>query len=214
MTTYAVEERTNADITTARRRACATRRRGGSGAQNRAERRLPGGPQCARALARILAAVAVGLVAWIVVLGVELPASASTRQWRLVWIGFDVGELAALLFTLWAAYRSRQIAIPAALITGTLFVCDAWFDVALSWGTGGWWLSVASAVLLELPLAGLLWFSARALVHSLIASQVPAIGTTGKPPRLRDLTLILTTQPNARPDQIHVRSGDERERAV
>jgi hypothetical protein len=69
---------------------------------------------------------------WIVVLGMSLPSSASTREWRLVWIGFDAGELGAVLVPLWAVYRSRQIAVLAALISGTLFVCDAWFDVVAS----------------------------------------------------------------------------------
>jgi hypothetical protein len=148
------------------------------------------GPRCVRALARILAAVVVGLVVWIVVMGVSLPSSASTREWRLVWIGFDVGEVAALLVTLTAAYRSRQLVIPGALISGTLFVCDAWFDVVLTWGTTGWWLSLAAAVFLELPLAALLWLSARSLVHGLIASQLPAATQNGSPPHLRNLELL------------------------
>lgn len=148
------------------------------------------GPRGVRALARILAAAVVGLLVWIVAMGMSLPSSASTREWRLVWIGFDVGEVAALLVTLWAAYRSRQIAIPAALISGTLFVCDAWFDVMLSWGTSGWWLSLAAALFFELPLAALLWLSARALVHALIASQLPAASLSGRPQRLRNLELL------------------------
>jgi hypothetical protein len=142
-----------------------------------------------RGLAWLLSAVAAGMLAWIVILGVSLPSTASTREWRLVWIGFDVGELAALLLTLWAIYRSRQIAIPAALISGTLFVCDAWFDVVLSWGTSGWWLSVASAIFVEVPLAAVLWFSARSLVHAVINNQLPA-GPGARPARLRDLELI------------------------
>jgi hypothetical protein len=76
--------------------------------------------------------VLAGLQVWIVILGVSLPTADTTRQWRLLWIGFDTAEVAALGVTLWAVYRSRQLAIPAALITGTLFACDAWFDVVLS----------------------------------------------------------------------------------
>jgi hypothetical protein len=129
------------------------------------------------------------MLVWIVMLGVSLPSSASTREWRLVWIGFDIGELAALLVTLWAIYRFRQVAIPAALISGTLFLCDAWFDVVLSWGTSGWWFSVASAVFVEVPLAALLWLSARSLVHAVINSQLP-VRVNGRSTRLRDLELI------------------------
>ncbi|MCU1656728.1 MAG: hypothetical protein JWO57_1384 [Pseudonocardiales bacterium] len=151
---------------------------------------LPASRRGVKGLAWVLAAVVLGLVGWIVVLGLSLPSSASTREWRLVWIGFDVGELAALLVTLWAIYRSRQIAIPAALITGTLFICDAWFDVVLSWGTSGWWLSVVSAAFVELPLAAVLWLSARSLVHALINSNLAPLGANGRPARLRDLDLF------------------------
>jgi hypothetical protein len=144
-----------------------------------------------RALAWLLSAVAAGMLGWIVLLGVSLPSTASTREWRLVWIGFDVGELSALLVTLWAIYRLRQIAIAAALVSGTLFVCDAWFDVVLSWGTSGWWLSVASAIFVEIPLAAVLWFSARSLVHAVINNQLPA-GSSTRSARLRDLELVPT----------------------
>jgi hypothetical protein len=122
-----------------------------------------------RALTRLLSVAVAGLLVWIVVLGVSLPTANATRQWRLLWIGYDTAELAVLAVTLWAVYRSRQLAIPAALIAGTLFACDAWFDVVLSWGTRGWWFSLATAVLVELPLAALLWGSARAMVHEMIA---------------------------------------------
>ena len=61
-----------------------------------------------KALAWLLAAVAVGMPGWIVVLGVSPPSSTSPREWRLVWIGFDAGELGAVLVTLWAVYRSGR----------------------------------------------------------------------------------------------------------
>jgi hypothetical protein len=129
-------------------------------------------------------------VVWIVILGVSLPTANATRQWRLLWIGFDTAEVAALGVTLWAVYRSRQLAIPAALIAGTLFACDAWFDVVLSWGTHGWWFSLATAILVELPLAALLWGSARAMLHAVIARQIPQAGQSTSGPHLRQLELL------------------------
>lgn len=134
--------------------------------------------------------VVTGLVVWIVILGVSLPTADSTRQWRLLWIGFDTVELTALAVTLWAIYRRRQLAIPAALITGTLFACDAWFDVVLSLGTRWWWFSLATAVLFELPLAALLWDSARTMVHAVIAHQNPQTLQSTAGPHLRQLELI------------------------
>ncbi len=143
-----------------------------------------------RALTRLLSVVVAGLLVWIVILGVSLPTADTTRQWRLLWIGFDTAEVAALGVTLWAVYRSRQLAIPAALITGTLFACDAWFDVVLSWGTHGWWFSLATAVLVELPLAALLWSSARSMAHAVIAHQTPQTLQSTSGQHLHQLELI------------------------
>lgn len=44
----------------------------------------------------------------------------------------------------------------AAVSTGALLVCDAWFDVSLALGTPDVWWSAALAVCVELPLAGFL----------------------------------------------------------
>jgi hypothetical protein len=106
-------------------------------------------------------ACTVGLAAWIVALGLTLPAHETVEQWRLAWIGFDVAELAAFAITGWAAWRARPILIPATIVTGTLLLCDAWFDVVLSWNTSGRWQSLASAIVLEVPLALLFWLAAR-----------------------------------------------------
>ena len=145
---------------------------------------------CVRALTRLLSVVVAGLLVWIVILGVSPPTADTTRQWRLLWIGFDTAEVAALSVTLWAVHRSRQLAIPAALITGTLFACDAWFDVVLSCGTQGWWFSLATAVLVELPLAALLWSSARSMAHAVIAHQIPQTLQSTSGPHLHQLELI------------------------
>jgi hypothetical protein len=143
-----------------------------------------------RNLARLLSVAVAGLLVWIVILGVSLPTADTTRQWKLLWIGFDTAEVAALAVTLWAVKRSRQLAIPAALITGTLFACDAWFDVVLSWGTHGWWFSLATAVLVELPLAAVLWGSARSMGHAVIAHQSPQTLQPTSGPHLRQLGLL------------------------
>ncbi len=143
-----------------------------------------------RALTRVLSLAVAGLVVWIVILGVSLPSADTTRQWRLLWVGFDTAEVLALGVTLWAVSRSRQLAIPAALVAGTLFACDAWFDVVLSWGTRGWWFSLATAVLVELPLAALLWGSARSMVHAVIAHQLPQTRQSIGGPHLRQLELF------------------------
>ena len=47
------------------------------------------------------------------------------------------------------------------VITGTLLLCDAWFDVALDYGSSNFTTSILSAVLVEIPLAFLLFASTR-----------------------------------------------------
>lgn len=117
-----------------------------------------------RRLALLALGCAVALTAWVIGLGLNLPSDVTVRQWRLAWVGFDIAELAAFAVTGWAAWRARRWMIPATLVTGTLLLCDAWFDVVLSWGTDERWQSVITAAVLEVPLALLLWWVARRLL--------------------------------------------------
>jgi hypothetical protein len=119
---------------------------------------------------------AVVLAAWIVVLWLTLHRSFTATHWRLAWVGFDVVELTGFVLTGWALWRGRQIAIACLLVTGTLLCCDAWFDVILDLRTSGMWLSVASAVLIELPLAFMLLNAARRLIRM---SALAALGAGG-----------------------------------
>ena len=102
----------------------------------------------------------------------------ATTHWRLAWIGFDIVLLAAFAATGWAFWRGRQIVIACLLVTATLLCCDAWFDVILDLGTGGMWMSVASAVVVELPLAFLMFSAARRLIR---LSALVAMGESGDP---------------------------------
>jgi hypothetical protein len=145
--------------------------------------------RCVRPFTRLLSVAVAGLFLWTVILGLGLPPLDATQQSRLLWVGFDSAEVAALALTLWAIYRSRQLAIPAALIAGTLFLCDAWFDVVLSWGTPGWSWSLATAVFLELPFTALLWGSARAMAHAVLARQLAANAHLTNRVHLRQLEL-------------------------
>jgi len=65
------------------------------------------------------------LLAWIIFLGATLPAQTVAHEWKLAWVGLDVAEAVGLLFVTWAARRLREMLIPAAIVTGTLLVCDA-----------------------------------------------------------------------------------------
>jgi len=137
-----------------------------------------------------IAIALVGLTVWTVGLGLTLPSQQTVRQWRTVWVGFDVAEIAAFSLTGWAAWNGRQVLIPAALISGALLLCDAWFDVVLSWNTSERWQSIASAALLELPLAATLWWVSRSLVLRTVQLARTNLGLIGPPPPLHRLALF------------------------
>jgi len=93
----------------------------------------------------------------------------------MAWVGFGIVELAAFAATAWAFWRGRQIVIACLLVTGTpLLCCDAWFDVVLDLQTSGMWLSIALAVVIELPLAFLLLNAARRRIR--LSALVAASG--------------------------------------
>jgi hypothetical protein len=126
------------------------------------------------------------LIGWIIVLGLTLHRSFHTHHWRGAWVGFDVILLTAFAATGWAFWRGRQIVIACLLVTGTLLCCDAWFDVLLDLGTSDAWSSVASALLVELPMAFLMFRAARRLLRlsALVAISGPAdSGDPGRGPR-------------------------------
>jgi len=105
------------------------------------------------------------LVVWIIVLVLTLHRSFHAQHWKGAWVGFDFILLLAFAATGWAFWRGRQIVIACLLVTATLLCCDAWFDVVLDLGNSDVWLSVASAVLVEIPMAFLMFNAARRLIR-------------------------------------------------
>jgi hypothetical protein len=70
------------------------------------------------------------------------------------------------------------------IITGTLLVCDAWFDLTLNYGSSGFTASVLSAVLAELPLAFGMFAGARRLVRVTVETIMQLSGGSGPAPPL------------------------------
>jgi hypothetical protein len=102
-----------------------------------------------------LSLTAIGLVPWTLWLTFSLPSKHVTDHYDLAWVGFDIGLAAAFAATALAAYRASNWLVPSAAVTGTMLLCDAWFDVVTS-GRGGERLeAVLEAVFAELPLAAL-----------------------------------------------------------
>jgi len=132
----------------------------------------------------VMLACCLGLAAWIAILVLFLPGRYTSQDWRAAWVGLDVAELAGFAATAWAAWHQRQILIFFMIITGTLLVCDAWFDVALDYGSRGFTMSLVTALLVELPLALLLFTSARRLIRFTIQTMMRLSGIDGTVPSL------------------------------
>ncbi|WP_406445247.1 hypothetical protein OHB00_48925 [Streptomyces sp. NBC_00631] len=134
------------------------------------------------------------LVPWTVYLAVSLPDRFEARYWPMVWVGFDVLLLVSLAGAGVAVWRGRQALIPMSFVAATLLVCDAWFDVSLSWGRGDVWGSMASAVLVELPLAFLLIMRARRVLKISARLAWQRLGLEGEPPPLHKMPLFVTLE--------------------
>ena len=129
-------------------------------------------------------------IPWIGYLAVSLPDRHVAGQWKSAWVGFDIVLVACLTGTAWCAWRRRQLLVPAAIVTATLLVCDAWFDVLLDWGTPDVWWSVATAVLVELPLAALLLWVAARLLRLIQRVRWRELGHDGELPSMWSIPLM------------------------
>lgn len=103
----------------------------------------------------MLAIVAVALVPWAAVLGVILPAKHVAENWDVAWTGFDIALSVSLLTTALGALREQDWLPIAATASGTLLLCDAWFDTLTASGRAGLGLALVLAALVEIPLAAL-----------------------------------------------------------
>ena len=140
------------------------------------------------AIASMIACIV--LLGWIVVLILTLHRHYTATHWRFAWVGFDIVLLAAFATTGWAFWRGRQVVIACMLVTGALLCCDAWFDVILDLGTTGIWESVASAAVIELPLAFVMFRAARRLIRLSTLVAMGARGNVGTVPSLWRIPLL------------------------
>ena len=111
-------------------------------------RRSPGG------LATLVAAgVAAVLLPWCLILAVTLPSTYQADHWKVAWIGLDCGTALAAGLTAYLLHTRNRYAALTAMAAGTLLIADAWFDVSTAAAGVDRSLSLAEALLLELPLA-------------------------------------------------------------
>jgi len=106
-----------------------------------------------RWMAVALSLAAVGLVPWTLWLTFSLPSRHVSHHYDVAWVGFDIGLAAAFGATAWAAFRASTWLLPFSAVTGTMLLCDAWFDVVTSGGGGERAEAVLEATFAELPLA-------------------------------------------------------------
>jgi hypothetical protein len=96
---------------------------------------------------------AIGLIPWIVYLGITLPATYVAQNWPAVWMGFDSLLIAFMAATAVLGWMRRQLVVLPAFTTGILLICDAWFDVLTAGSGRNLVVPVLTAALGNLPLA-------------------------------------------------------------
>ncbi|MEV6112090.1 hypothetical protein AB0L59_06105 [Streptomyces sp. NPDC052109] len=101
----------------------------------------------------LLAAAAVLLVPWMVVLAQTLPDTTRVDHWPLAWIGLDVLMAAGCAATAFLGLRGDARARLTASATASVAVLDAWFDITTS-GTGAPLTEALLCAVAEAGLAG------------------------------------------------------------
>ncbi len=166
----------------------------GIGPAGRPRSMPPGSARRRQIVLIVIIACCVILAIWTGFLAVTLPRTYRAGDWRGAWVGFDIALLAALAATWWAAWRGRQVLIICLIVLATLLLCDAWFDVILDLQTHGFQLSLLSAVLIELPLAGLAIAGARRLLRLTIGMATDRGGQQARVPPLWRIPLFGNTR--------------------
>jgi hypothetical protein len=101
----------------------------------------------------VLTLTAAGLLPWTLWLTFTLPSRHVTEHYDVAWVVFDCALFCAFAATAWSVARSSEWLVPFAAVTGTMLLCDAWFDVMTSVGSGDALEAILEAVFAELPLA-------------------------------------------------------------
>lgn len=98
-------------------------------------------------------ALAVALVPWTIYLAITLPQRTTSTHYALAWAGFDVGLMLALGGTAYLTWRHHHWLPIIASVAATMLIVDAWFDVTTAPDRSARIQAVASAAVLEVPLA-------------------------------------------------------------
>jgi hypothetical protein len=97
--------------------------------------------------------VALALIPWTLWLTFTLPSRHVSHHYDIAWVGFDVALAGAFAATALAAVRASTWLPIAAAVTGTMLLCDAWFDTLTSASQDEQVFALLEALFAELPLA-------------------------------------------------------------
>ncbi|MFY4721394.1 hypothetical protein [Streptomyces sp. LaBMicrA B280] len=100
-----------------------------------------------------LAAAAVLLVPWMVMLAMTLPGRTTVDHWPLAWTGLDVLMAAGCAATALLGLRADPRARLTASATASMAVLDAWFDITTA-DSGSALLQAVGCAVAEAALAG------------------------------------------------------------
>ncbi len=156
----------------------------------------PGMGRRRRRVLVVATAAAVFLVPWVALLAVTLPQHQQTHLWRTTWVGFDIALLLGFASMAWLGWRNRQLVMTAMVVTATLMLCDAWFDLTLSWGGREQAASILTAAFGEVPFAVFLFVAYRRMLLALARRVWEIEGEPGPLPALwRQRIFILPPRP-------------------
>ena len=113
-----------------------------------------------RTAVAVLAVLAIGIFPWTVYLVYALPSRQVAAHWDIAWAGLDVAMGLAAAATAVALWRHHERLAVFATVTGTLLVCDAWFDAVTASGGDDVARAGIEAAVAELPMAALCFWIA------------------------------------------------------
>jgi hypothetical protein len=97
----------------------------------------------------------IAMIPWLGYLSLTLPENYVAHNWPATWVGFDILLVGFMIATAVLGYLRRQLLVLAAFTSGVLLICDAWFDLMTA-GPDDVWLSMVTALLIEVPFAAFL----------------------------------------------------------
>jgi hypothetical protein len=145
-------------------------------------------------------AIGLGLLPWAIWLSDSLPPVHHSHRWDVAWSGFDVALAVCFVGTAVAAYRRSPWVGAFAAATGTLLLCDAWFDVVLESHGNEESTAIFEALAFEIPVACLcFWIAYRTERFLAMVVEQLHLAPAAERPAEGDLVGVLEVSPDGEP---------------